>query len=265
MKAGWIGFPKKDKAFWETVELSAKIGYRGIEGGEILLEEGNPFENLDRFYKLGMEVLTVSTTLEELKKSVEPVIERAKRLGTNRATIWSGSAMGWWYKKPPTKAEFYNEIDIMEKAAAILAKEKIKLCYHNHDPEFQLCYDNVLAIDHIMLNSDHIWLEIDLAWANRAGADPISVINRYFNRMAAVHVKDYIAQDTIHSEGESPVSIPVFTSLGTGIMKLQPILECLYNLNQDWVIYEQDSLRNLDSLESIMLSYLYMKESGFVE
>ena len=264
MKAGWIGFPRDDSDFWESVELYAKIGYRGMEGGEALLGKGNDAENIHRFHELGLEVLNVSTSVEEVKKNVEPVIERAKLVHTNRATIWSGSAMGMWHNQPPSKKDFYTEVEIMETAAVSLAKEDIKLCYHNHNPEFLLCYDNVPAIDHMMLNSQNLLLEIDVAWANYADADPIAFLKRYANRLGAVHLKDYIAKNTVHYEGEVAVDIPVFTSLGTGVVDICGIMECMKHLNIEWAIYEQDNLRNLNSTESMTLSYLYMKETGLL-
>jgi sugar phosphate isomerase/epimerase len=198
MKAGWIGFPRENEDFWSSVEAYAKIGYRGMEGGEILLAEGNAEENISRFRGLGLEVLTVSTFVEEIKKDVEPVIERAKRLDSKRATIWAGSAMGWCHNRAPSKSDFYAEVQSMEKAASLLAKEGIKLCYHNHDAEFRLCYDQVRAIDHMMQNSENIWLELDVAGANYGEANPVDVLAQYANRLGAVHIKDYIAQDTVY-------------------------------------------------------------------
>jgi sugar phosphate isomerase/epimerase len=265
MKAGWIGYPRENEDFWESLEMYAKIGYRGMEGGEVLLGKGNDAESIQRFHELGLEVLTVSTSIQEVQKSVEPVIERARKLKSGRATIWSGSAMGYWYNEPPSKKDFYAEVETMETAAAALAKENIKLCYHNHNPEFELCYDNVLAADHMMLNSKHLKLELDVGWVNRAGVDPVAVLKRYSDRIGAVHMKDYIARDTEYNGGKTPVNIPVFTALGTGVVDIIGILECLRDLGHEWVIYEQDSLRNLNSLESMALSYLYMKETGLVE
>jgi len=262
MKAGWIGFIKENDDFWEMVEKYAKIGYRGMEGGEALLGKGNDAESVDRFYGNGLEVLTVSTSVEEVRESVEPVIERAKLLRTNRATIWAGSIM--YFNEPPSKKDFYDEIQIMETAAAALAKEDIKLCYHNHSQEFRICYDNVPAIDHMVLNAPSLWLEIDIAWTRFAGADPVAVLKRYAGRFAAVHLKDYIVKATGYDPGVVPVHTPVFTSLGTGVVDIIGTLEFLDECKMDWVIYEQDTQRTLNCIESMTLSYLYMKETGYI-
>ena len=253
MKAGWIGFPREGEGFWEAVTAYAKMGYKGMEGGEALLGKGNDSESIHRFHELGLRVLTISTSIYEIKENLEPIIERAKLLKTNRATMWFGSMM---FDEQPTKADFYAELESMEKAAAALAKENIQLCYHNHDKEFVRCYDNVTAIDHMLLNTQYLKLELDVAWAAWAGFDPVMVIKRCNSRIAAIHMKDYA--DAAPRSGETPV----FTSLGTGSVDIVGILQCLHELGHEWVVYEQDNLRNLSSDESMMLSCLYMKETG---
>jgi len=145
-----------------------------------------------------------------------------------------------------------------------MRKENVKLCYHNHSPEFQLCYDNVPAIDYMMLNSQHLCLEIDVAWTNYAGVDPMTILRRYASRLGAVHLKDYIAKDTVHYAGGVAVDIPIFTSLGTGIVDICGTMDCMRQLDIEWAIYEQDALRNLNGDESMTLSYLYMKETGLI-
>lgn len=265
MKAGWIGFPREGEDFWSGVEAYAKIGYKGMECGEALLGDGKDDENIARFKALGLEVLTTSTSLEELDKNIDQVINRAKKLSTKRATLWSGNAMGFWYNKPPTKADFLKEVAAMEKAGAELAKEGIQLCYHNHDAEFKLCYDHVMAMDCMLQSSENIWVELDIAWALYGGVDPAALLRRYTDRLGAVHMKDYTQETRIYDGGEIPVTIPVFTAIGTGVVDVLGILQCLDELQHEWVIYEQDALRNLSGTESMTLSYLYMKESGRVE
>jgi len=259
MKAGWIGFPRKGDDFWESLELYAKMGYKGMEGGEALLGKGNDGENIARFHELGLTVLTASTSVDELKKGVEPVIERAKLLQTNRVTIWASPAM---YSDLPPKANFYAEIEAMETAATAMAKENIQLCYHNHEKEFQRCYNNVMILDHMVLNTRHLKIELDVMWATWAKMDPIALLKRYGNRIAAVHIKDCIGTPSYE---ERPDNQPTFTALGTGLVDIRGVLQCMHGLEHEWVVYEQDNMRNLSANQSMALSYLYMKETGLVE
>jgi len=265
MKAGWIGFPKGEGDFWETVEMYAKIGYRGTEGAETLLNAGNVDDNVRRFYDLGLEVLTVSTSVDDLKKDVESVIKKAKIMRANRATIWASSVLGFWHKEQPSKDVFFEEIEIMEKAAEALAKEDIKLCFHNHNAEFQMCYDGLNVTDQMMNMTRYLCLELDVGWVDCAGFDPVAVLRKYADRIAAVHMKDYIPKESVRYSDDIMMTIPTFTSLGTGVVDIKGILECMTVLGMDWVVYEQDTVRNLNDTESMTQSYLYMKETGLVE
>ena len=255
MKAAWIGFPREGEDFWVSVEAYAKLGYRGMEGGEALLSNGNFEENLARFTSLGLEVLTVSTSVDDVVKDVDAVIARAKRVNTNRATIWwspamTGNADGF--------DKLVAEVAAMEQAATAMAKENIRLCFHNHQTEFFPQYGQPNTLDYMMQNSEKLWLELDVAWANFGGANPVDVLRTYKNRLAAVHIKDYLPNP-------DSADTPIFTSLGTGVMDLLAVLQYLHDINFPWVVYEQDNMRNLSTMESVTLSYLYMKESGLVE
>jgi len=265
MKAGWIGFPKDDSDFWVAAEKYAKIGYRGLEGGETLLNDGNVDENIHRLHELGLEVLTVSASVDEISKDIESVIKRAKSLHSGRATLWASSVLGFWHKEQVSKDVFAEEVNVMEKAASVLAKEGIKLCFHNHNAEFQLLYEGITVNDFMMNNSEHLCLELDIGWVDCAGVDPCSVLKKYADRIAAVHMKDYIPKERVRYSDDIMMTIPTFTSIGTGVVDVKSSLKCMTEIGLEWVVYEQDNLRNLNNDESLMLSYLYMKETGLVE
>ena len=250
MKAAWIGFPREGDDFWASVEAYAKLGYRGMEGGEGRLKTT---DDLERFKKLGLEVLTVSTSVDDVQKNVDAVIANAKRVGASRASIWWAAAMSG---NADGMDKLVAEVAAMEKAATEMAKENIKLCFHNHHTEFFPQYGLPNTIDYMIQNSEKLWLELDVAWANYGGAEPVEVMNMYKNRLAAVHIKDYLPSET---------DMPTFTSLGTGVMDLVAVLLYLKEIDFEWVVYEQDTMRNLSALESVTLSYLYMKETGLVE
>ena len=64
--------------------------------------------------------------------------------------------------------------------------------WHSHDFEF-IAVDGVLPIDLIMQADPSISLELDLAWAHKAGQDPVSWVRKYADRLIAAHVKDVAA------------------------------------------------------------------------
>ena len=260
MKAAWIGFPREGDDYWQSLENYAKLGYRGFEG-EGQLSTGNFEENLARIKSLGLEVLTVSTSVEGVEKDPHAVIEQAKRVGAKRASIWWSRAMSGHAE---TIADLEAEVATMEKAAAEMAREGIKLCFHNHHTEFMPQYGQPNTLDYMMDNSEKLCLELDVAWATYGGVNPVDVLRKYQSRIPAVHVKDYLCPSTPEGKQEKH-DFPIFTSLGTGVVDLLAVLKYLHEIDYDWVVYEQDTMRNLSTAESMTLSYLYMKESGLVE
>ena len=70
--------------------------------------------------------------------------------------------------------------------------------WHNHDFEFEPLADGSVPQQHILDAAPDIGWEIDVAWVIRGGADPLPWIDRYGDRIVAVHVKD------IAPAGEGP-------------------------------------------------------------
>ena len=73
--------------FWGTMAHVARIGYRGIEGGDQLLQ-GDAAENLSRFHDLGLQILTVGANMDQLATDVTGIIARAQALQSPRVTVW---------------------------------------------------------------------------------------------------------------------------------------------------------------------------------
>ena len=64
--------------------------------------------------------------------------------------------------------------------------------YHNHHMEFELLGGRP-AFDVIAENTDpeFVKFELDLGWVAVSGQDPVEYINRYHDRIIAVHMKDF--------------------------------------------------------------------------
>jgi sugar phosphate isomerase/epimerase len=73
-------------------------------------------------------------------------------------------------------------------------------------------------------------------------------------RVPAIHVKDLYGLDT---RGE-------FTAVGTGVVPLRESLLAATETGVEWVVVEQDTLRNLTPMETIIVSYLNLKEMGLI-
>lgn len=247
LKLGLIGLvgPELKQDMWGTYRRIREIGYQGVEGGEALLD-GDTEANVRRFEELGLQVLTVSARPEELRGHVDAVIRRAQTLHARRATIWWGQA--------DSRDQLLADAELYERAGRRLAAEGITLCYHNHDHEFQRRFDGLYALDLLVANThaDSLAFEIDIAWVTFGQEDPARVLRRLAGRVAAIHVKDLARTD---ERGH-------FTAPGTGVVGTQEALLAAIETGVEWAVVEQDKLRNLSALETVLFARLLLKEWG---
>lgn len=94
-------------------------------------------------------------------------------------------------KHRPTTATGYSELaQRLGNAANRYADQGISFGWHNHDFEFVPLDDGSTPMDILLNEAPNIKWEADLAWVVRGGRDPLEYIERYGDRMSAVHVKD---------------------------------------------------------------------------
>jgi sugar phosphate isomerase/epimerase len=248
--AGLIGLVHKEyeRDLWGALERLAGIGYKGVEAGPMDLLKGDVASNMKRFHGLGLKVLTVSASREGLKDSLDKIVRDAAALGARRATVWWGPC--------ESREQVLRDAELYDSAGAKLRSEGITLCYHNHDHEFAAKYDGVYALDLLAAYTDpkSVSFELDVAWITFGGEDPVRVLKRMAGRVPAIHVKDLSRLD---ERGH-------FTAVGTGVVKVKESVRAAIETGIEWVVVEQDTLRNLDCWETVTASYLHLKEAGLV-
>lgn len=88
-----------------------------------------------------------------------------------------------------TKENVDKFIDRVNVLIPRLAKEGLKLHYHNHSSEFMPNEDGVVA-EYELFNRTEIGLEIDTYWAFNAGKDALQVLDEFGDRVSVIHLKD---------------------------------------------------------------------------
>jgi sugar phosphate isomerase/epimerase len=106
-----------------------------------------------------------------------------------------------------TLDEIKSSVEILNKTGELCKKAKIQLCYHNHDMEFKDVEGKTPY--HLLLegtSADLVKMELDLAWATKAGVDPVTLFKAHPGRFPLLHVKD-ISKDfqTLEPVGEGVV------------------------------------------------------------
>jgi sugar phosphate isomerase/epimerase len=112
--------------------------------------------------------------------------------------------------------------EILNKTGEACKKVNIQLCYHNHDMEFKNVEGKIPY--HLLLSetqADLVKMELDLAWATKAGVDPVELFKAHPGRFPLLHVKD-ISKDftTLEPVGEGVVDFKrIFANAQTAGVK----------------------------------------------
>ena len=168
------------------------------------------------------------------------VLAAAKTLGVS--TVFQPS--------PDPRNAFESAEDLASFAAALnaqvdaFAAEGIRIGYHNHDWEFTAPkIDGQTPYDYfVSLLDPRVVLELDTYWVAAGGIDPLSLCEKYGERITHLHVKDGPV------EGGHGVANVV---LGTGAMDVPTILSA--SPNRTWVLeFDRADINPIDeSAQSI--------------
>jgi len=215
----------------EQLEAIAEAGFDGVEFAGLDADIDRARSALER---LDLAAPSAHVPLSTLESGVESAVRPYRELGVETVVI------------PILDPERLATGTISEAAAAIdsvaaeVGASDLDLAYHNHDAEFDRV-DGRLALD-VLLEETDVGLELDIGWAAAAEADPVALIDRYGDRLAAIHCKD-VRLDATAPRGGVPVD------LGEGDVDLDGCLDAAAEAGVEWIVYEHDA--PADPLESL--------------
>jgi sugar phosphate isomerase/epimerase len=118
-----------------------------------------------------------------------------------------------------TEAEWIAYAQYLNALGERARKAGQTLMVHNHNWEFEDRFGDRTAFDILMANTDprNVVFQLDLYWAERGGADPVELLQRYGNRIQLFHVKDMRASDRrIEIVGEGIIDFPEIFAASKG-------------------------------------------------
>lgn len=132
--------------------------------------------------------------------------------------------------------------EVFSKTGEACKKVGVQFAYHNHTTEF----DNVGGVrpfDYILGHTDknEVKMELDLAWATKAGQDPVELFKQHAGRFPLWHVKD-LSKDT-----KQP------TEIGNGTIDFKRIFEHAGDSGMKYYFVEQDGAPK--PLEDVKISF----------
>ncbi|HEV7346971.1 sugar phosphate isomerase/epimerase [Telluribacter sp.] len=149
-----------------------------------------------------------------------------------------------------TLEEINNSIAVFQKTGEAAKKAGIGFAYHNHATEFdgvesaggKTPYELILS----QTDKDLVKMELDLAWATKAGKDPVELFKQQPGRFPLWHVKD-IKQD-----------LKTITEVGTGVVDFKRIFAAADLAGMKYFFVEQDMAPQ--PIENITTSYQNLKK-----
>jgi sugar phosphate isomerase/epimerase len=127
--------------------------------------------------------------------------------------------------------------------------------------------DGKYMLDIIADNSPAMGLELDVHWVQRGGHDPVRTINKYADRAAMIHLKDYrvgevpesafakLAAGDANGFRNEFRNVIEFAEVGEGNLDFPGIIAASQAAGAEYLLVEQDELYGRTVWEALQTSY----------
>ena len=141
--------------------------------------------------KHGLSIISTHTSI-----AMDPKNE-AKVMNDWRAVFEGLRTMGAEYCVIPgfnlgkSLADLKAVCDYFNKVGKLAKEYGLKLGYHNHAHEYELCEGKV-KWEYMIENTDpdYVFFQMDVYWTTRGGKDPVEYLKKYPKRIKMLHIKD---------------------------------------------------------------------------
>jgi sugar phosphate isomerase/epimerase len=210
-----------------TLGQVAEMGYKAVEFagfGNASVEDVKA-----RLEELDLRGISMHIGVDDLKTKPDEVLSNARAIGCGYLVV------AYVAEERRRTLEQVRELASQFNTYGDLCREAgMRFAYHNHNFEFDPVEDTTMF--EILLDSTDpslVGLELDVFWAQYAGADPVETVQRLVGRVPLLHAKDMEA-------GGERRDAPV----GEGILPWSDILREGAASGVEYFIVEQDNPRN---------------------
>ncbi|MEO0526284.1 MAG: sugar phosphate isomerase/epimerase [Bacteroidota bacterium] len=191
--------------------------------------------------KNNLDMVSVSTSFEEVRDSPETVLQRAKDYGAKYVVCF-------WV--PHTGTDFTIEdtqlaLDVFNKAGKKFKEEGVTMAYHPHGYEFRP-YEDTTLMDYMIKNAENFDFEMDVYWFALPGEDPIAWLRKYPEKFKLMHLKDCKKGVPVDHTGVSDVENNVV--LGTGQIHMAEIILEAKKMGLQYLFIEDESSRVVEQV-----------------
>jgi sugar phosphate isomerase/epimerase len=252
----------KDEAAKDLEGTLRKVyaaGFREIEFagfyGKTAAEVGALMKNI------GFSLVSMHAGAGDIAKNGAQILADARTLGL-RYVVCSSPGVSPEKEKLPWEermkavdlSDWKWNADLFNKFGKQVSDAGMTFGYHNHSAEFKK-YEGKTAFDHLfeMTDAKHVKIELDVGWVVVAEQDPIAILNKYKDRVVALHVKDVAKRE---SADKDPPSV----ALGEGVVDWKKVIGTAKANGTKAFFYEQEAPFTRPVLASVQMSGEYLKK-----
>jgi sugar phosphate isomerase/epimerase len=220
-----------------------KMGYAGVEFAGYYGHSAQDVRKLldDNGLKTAGTHIALDTLLGD---NLRATLDFNKTIGNKNLIVPSMP------KKYQASLEGWKEAaKVFTGIAAKVKPEGFVVGYHNHRVEFEDKGGGTPFDAFFGTAGNDVKVQLDIGHAQRAGADPVKVINRYKGRIVSVHVKEYSPD-----RDDAP--------LGEGLIKWNDVFKALESSRGfEWYITEEEA-KSCVGFECIQTAIQRMRKMG---
>ena len=206
----------------------SKLGFKNVEPYGGLFQ--NPEELKAGLKKYNLAAPTAHIGIERLRADVDGVAKIAKDFGIKEVIVpavpveeRSASAEGW--------TKLGRELAGYQQK---LAAQGIGFAWHNHSFEFAKLPDGSYPLDHMFAAAPGLHWEADIGWIQWAGEDPVKWIDKYKDRVVALHIKDLAPKGENEAEDFQ-------ADVGHGVLDWKRLMPSIKSPGVKYLVMEHDN------------------------
>ena len=255
----WTVKSEAEKDLEGTLRKLYALGFREIEFAGFY---GKPAAEIGALLKtIGLKPVSMHAGAADIAAKGAEIIADAKTLGL-RYVVCSSPGVSPEKDKLPWEermkavdlADWKWNADLFNKFGEQVSAAGMTFGYHNHSAEFKE-FDGKTAFDHLfgMTDPKHVKIELDVGWVVVAQQDPVAILNRYQDRVIALHVKDVAKRG---ADGKEPSSVAV----GEGTIDWKSVIGTAKKNGTRAFFYEQEEPFTRPIMESARMSAEYLSK-----
>jgi sugar phosphate isomerase/epimerase len=255
----WTVKSEAEKDLEGTLRKVYAAGFREIEFAGYYGKD--PAELGKMMRGMGFSLVSTHAGAWDIANNGAKIIADAKTLGLKYIVCSSPGVtpekekLPWEEKmKAVDLTDWKWNADLFNKFGKQVTEAGMLFGYHNHDAEFKK-FDGQTALDYLFANTDakHVKIELDVGWVAVAQHDPVALLNKYKDRVIALHVKDV-------GKRTSPDKSPPSVALGEGTVDWKAVIGTAKKNGTKAYFYEQEEPFTRPILDSVKISGDYLSK-----